>query len=232
MKEVTDATLTKTQKNRILEVVRKYGPPADNFNWTEREQEEYCNMSLWPFSVSVLEHRPTGYFCIFGAHSVTTSPGIKKKVEGFRHEDNWGTKENACGRWLVDLKVEVEAPDLWSTIGEEKALSTAASSSLDNRPFTASEQKLIGTKLEEIKAYLLQAQPFAAEQAATIEREFAYLKESAERMGRKDWLNILLGGLFGLAVTLSLEPEKAKGLLRLAATVLQSLWGMAQGYLT
>jgi len=54
------------------------------------------------------------------------------------------------------------------------------------------------------------------------------LKESAERLGRKDWLNILLGGLFGLAVTLALEPEKARGLLGLAGTVFQSLWGMAQ----
>jgi len=42
------------------------------------------------------------------------------------------------------------------------------------------------------------------------------LKESAERLGRKDWLNVLLGGLFGLAVTLVLDPEKAKGLLSLA----------------
>jgi hypothetical protein len=50
-------------------------------------------------------------------------------------------------------------------------------------------------------------------------------------VGRKDWLNILLGGLFGLAVTLALDPEKARGLLRLAGTVFQSLWGMAQGIL-
>jgi hypothetical protein len=37
-----------------------------------------------------------------------------------------------------------------------------------------------------------------------------------------------LGGLFGLAVSLALDPEKATGLLRLAGAVFQSLWGAAQ----
>ena len=128
------------------------------------------------------------------------------------------------------VKLESDAPDLWATIGQEKALSTAAASAdLDNRPFTAAEQSLIATKLCEIKAHLLEDQEFAAEQAATIEREFAYLKEAAGRTGRKDWLNILLGGLISLAIGLALDPEKARGLLRLVGTVFQSLWGMAQG---
>jgi len=100
-----------------------------------------------------LTHRPTGFFCMFGAHTVTTSPGHNKKVEDSRHEDIWLNKENACGKWLVIVKSEVDAPDLWATIGQEKALSTAASSaSLDNRPFTAAELKVISTKLDEIKA--------------------------------------------------------------------------------
>ena len=42
-------------------------------------------------------------------------------------------------------------------------------------------------------------------------------------------MNILLGGLFGLAVTLALDPENARGLLRLAGTVFQALWKVAQG---
>ena len=41
----------------------------------------------------------------------------------------------------------------------------------------------------------------------------------------------LLGGLFGLAVTLALDPEKARGLMRLAGAVFQWLWGGVQEYL-
>lgn len=232
MIEATDATLTKTEKNRILKLIVKYGPPPDDFEWSEKQQEEYSYMAYRPYKASVLTHRPTGYYCIFGGHNITTSPGITKKVEDYGHEDQWDKKENACGRWLVDVKLEVEAPDLWATIGQEKVLSTAASSkTLDNRPFTAAEQSLIAAKLDGIRAYLVEGQQFAATEAETVERELAYLRESSERLGRKDWLNNLLGGLVGLAIGLALDPEKARGLLRLAGTVFQSLWGTAHGYL-
>jgi hypothetical protein len=225
MLAVTDATLTRIQKNQVLQLILGYGPPPSDFQWTEKQQEEASGS----YRVSVLTHRPTGYFAVFGAHSITVSPGIKTKVEKFWHEDDWANKTNICTHWLVDLQEEVTAPDLWATIGQEKALSTAASSaSLDNRPFTAAEQSLIATKLAEIKAYLLEGEQFDHKQAETVEREFAYLRESSERLGRKDWLNIVLGGLFGLAVTLALDPEKARGLLRLAGTVFQTLWEMGQ----
>jgi hypothetical protein len=85
--------------------------------------------------------------------------------------------------------------------------------------------------LDEINGYLLEGQHFAAEQSEFVERRFAYFKESSTRMGRKDWLNLLLGGLVSLAIGLALDPEKARGLLRLAGAVFQSLWGTAQGYL-
>jgi hypothetical protein len=232
MIEVTDATLTKLQKNRILQVILEYGPPPGDFQWTEREQKEHYLASLRPYIVSVLTHHPTGYFCIFGAHEITVSPGISKKIQDVFHEDDWRKKENACGKWLVLVKSEVDAPDLWATIGQEKALSTAASSpDLDNRPFTAAEQNLIATKLDEIKAYLLEGQQFAAEQAEFVKERFEYFEESSKRMGRKDWLNVLYGGLITLVVGVALAPDAAKDLLRLAATAFQSLWGTAQGLL-
>ena len=232
MIEATDATLTKTEKNRILKLILEYGPPPDDFEWSEKQREEYSYMSYRPYKASVLTHHPTGYYCIFGGRSVTTSPGLNKKVEEVDHENRWEKKENACGRWLIDLKLEVEAPDLWASISQEKVLSTAASSAgLDNLPFTAAERVLISAKLDEIKGYLLESQQFAAEQAETVERQFEYLRESSQRLGRKDWLNALIGALMGQAINLALSPEVAKGLLVLAASSFQSLWNAAQRYL-
>jgi hypothetical protein len=97
--------------------------------------------------------------------------------------------------------IRLALADLWLSLGEEKVLSTAASSAnLDNRPFTTPEQMLIATKLDEIKKALLEGQQFAAEQADIVDREFAYLKESSRRLGRKDWLNVLYGGLITVIV--------------------------------
>jgi hypothetical protein len=73
MIEVTDATLTRVQKNRILELVRQCGPPPDDFQWSEKRREEYFNMAYYPYEVSVLTHRPTEHYCIFGGHCITTS---------------------------------------------------------------------------------------------------------------------------------------------------------------
>ena len=232
MIEATDATLSKTEKNRILKLIIEYGPPENGFQWSEEQREELCYMAYRSYKASVLTHRPTGYYCIFGGHNVTTSPGLSRKVQDTEHEDQWDKKENACGKWLIQVKIEVDAPDLWASIVQETALPKAASSAnLDNRLFTPPEQSLIAAKLDEIKAYLLEGQQFAADQAETIEREFTHLRESSERLGRKDWLNNLLGGLVALAITLALDPAKSRGVLRLAGEAFQSLWGMAAGYL-
>jgi len=212
----------------------EFGLDALAFEWSEQEQNEFIQRPqfMGRYKVSVLTHRPSRYYITFGGIRVERSPGLERKVESEFHEDAWANKHRACYDWLVALKNELDAPDLWASIGKETALPRAASSAtLDNLPFTPAEQGLIGTKLDEIKAHLLQGQRFAAEEAETIEREFEYLRESSERLGRKDWLNTLLGALVGLAITLALDPAKARRILRLAGEVFQSLWGMAQGYL-
>jgi len=74
MLDATDATLAKIQKNQTLQLVLEYGPPPNDFQWTEKQQVESSGLSSWPYRVSVLTHRPTGYFCFFGAGSMTISP--------------------------------------------------------------------------------------------------------------------------------------------------------------
>jgi hypothetical protein len=169
-------------------------------------------------------------FCCY--YCITISPGWITKVQEFEHKDNRERKENLCAKWLVVLKMEVDAPDLWASVAEEPALPKAASSSsLDNRPFTPAEQNLIAAKLDDIKAYLVEGQQFATEKFETIEREINHLKESSQRLGRKDWLNSLLGSLVGQAISLGFDPVKVRGMLQLAGEAMQSLWGMAAGYL-
>jgi hypothetical protein len=122
--------------------------------------------------------------------------------------------------------------DLWVAVVEENVLSaTASSAGLDNRPFTATEHVLIATKLDEIKAYLLDGQQFAAQQTEFLHERFEYFRESSTRMGRKDWLMVLYGGLITVVVGVALAPDAARSLLRLAATAFQSLWGTTQGLL-
>src|ERR1035441_10203829 len=104
MQETTDATLTNIEKHRIWKLVTEYGPPPRDFQWKEREQREYHSMGYRPYRVSVLTHQPTGYYCVFGAHDITTSPGWNKKVQEFTHEDKLEKKEDLCAKWLILVK--------------------------------------------------------------------------------------------------------------------------------
>jgi hypothetical protein len=118
MPEATDATLTPTQKNEITKLIVEFGPPLQDFYWTEKEQSEYpFSISMYPrpYVVTELRHRPTQYYCSFGAHTMTASPGFKKKVEEDRHEDDWQTKVLTVTGWLIRIKEETEAPDLFAT---------------------------------------------------------------------------------------------------------------------
>jgi hypothetical protein len=114
-----DATLTPTQRNEIFEVIRKYGPPANEFRWDEEDHRWTLYMEgTRTHRVSVLRHQPTGYSCLFGDWVMVTCPGIAEKVETTAHERSWDQKLNICGKWLVNVAFESRAPDLFKEFME------------------------------------------------------------------------------------------------------------------
>lgn len=238
-----DVRLLTTEKNAVLTFVREIGLDPSQFRWnTEEFQDSYEYGAIY-CTISKLAHVSSTFYYKFGLYTDEFSPGYRDRVETADvsesqlmaagiSDSKWEKRLKALQIWLAALKEEVETPDLWASIGQEKALSAAAASAtIDNRPFTAVELSLISGKLNEIKGNLLASQLFATDQAETIDSQFEYLREASRRMGRKDWLLILYGGLITLVVGLALAPEAAKSLLRLAATAFQSLWGGVQGYL-
>src|ERR1017187_2224695 len=162
-----DVRLKRVEKNEILSLVEGVGLNPQEFEWLEDDSNEYIDGESMRFRAYTLRHRPTDYYCKFGGFRVEFSPGPIRRVEADQHHNNWDIKRAVAQLWLEELQKEANAPDLWATIGQEKALSTAASSaSLDNRPFSAVEQTLIATKLDEIKEYLLEG-PCGATPAAS-----------------------------------------------------------------
>lgn len=227
-----DATLTRYQADRLFLIVREMQFDPSEFEWSEVAYTDWIGGLSQEFLANKLEFARFPYWFIFGDRSVSACPGTNHKIEHYSPAVAWETKEANFKQWLARLRKEIESPDFWRTVGQERALSIAASSSrLDNKPFSNPEIRLIHSKLDELKISMLESQHFDAQQADFIEGQFSYLKESAARLGRKDWLNALLGGLVGLAITLLLDPEKARGLLALAGTAFQSLWESAQAYL-
>jgi hypothetical protein len=228
----TDARLTRIEKNDVIKLIeRQHFSPVD-FEWTTEESEENTGLSVGVYRKSILTHRPTGYYFVFGGRYLIFAPGETQRTDEERRPDDPYLRLRFVDEWLGRLRREYDAPDLWAAVGKENVLTEAASSeTLDNRPFAPDELQLINTKLDDIKSYVLKGQTFDAEQGEFVEREFDYLKESSTRMGRKDWLNIFVGGLVGTIFTLGLDPEKARGLFALAGTAFQALWGITKALL-
>ena len=92
-----------------------------------------------------------------------------------------------------------------------QVLESAASTDTSNAPFTDEEKAYIVEGINEIKQYLLTAHKLDPE---LVESRLNYLIESWERVGRKDWINLLISVLVGIVISAALPPEATRELFR------------------
>lgn len=233
---MTDARLKQTERSEVFHLVTSAGFDPADFGWEDKRDFESFRSSIGggdEVAVSVLRHNPTGYYLRFGAFANEFSPGVNKRINHDKHDGTWKDRIRSLATWLNELRREVEAPDLWASVGQERALANAAASEgVDNNSFNPSEKQLISASLNEIRSTLLSMRQFDSRQTAIIDSQFKHLDEAAQRMGRKDWLMLAFGAMVTMIVALSLTPEQGNGLLRLAGSLLHQLWeGMlALGY--
>ena len=55
-----------------------------------------------PVTVSVLTHRPTGYYMVFGGRHMQWSPGHEQKVEYADHYNDGSIIAAYCEKWLSE----------------------------------------------------------------------------------------------------------------------------------
>jgi hypothetical protein len=61
---------------------------------------------------------------------------------------------------------------------------------------------------------------------ALLESRLNYLVEASERVGRKDWINLLISVLVGIVISAALPPETTRELFHLAGIVLRQIINM------
>jgi hypothetical protein len=207
-----------SQKNLILQTIIDNSLNPSEFAWLE-EESDYTNKSL----VSTLKHISSEYFFTFdiyrSGHWATLSPGETKPIEEYNC-GSWIYLWEYFETWLKSLKREIESPDLWSAIAQESELINATNSESDNFPFNKEEKKYILSGINEIRQYLLEVHKMDAE---LIEPRLKYLEEASERLGRKDWKNVLLSVIIGIILNATVTPESSRDILRFAGTVLHQI---------
>ena len=110
--------------------------------------------------------------------------------------------------WLKDVKEDLSTPDLWADLAANRAL-LAVPKPEENSPFTEREQEQLRSQLDHILDAILSNLQLTADQGETIRADMDYLKEAATRVGRRDWVGLVIGTIGGWVLSSALPPEKA-----------------------
>jgi hypothetical protein len=227
----------KSQANEVYEVIREDGFDVSEFVWRERDGTMVADVR-----VSELVHRSSGYYFIFDWHDrglpgsrlvqwAEFSPGEDAVVEQ-QFPGSWDGQLGYLGKWLLYLRRELEAPDLWNSITQQAAVIGAVSDTeTPNTPFTPDERKYIADSLEDISHQITAECRLSEYQAGQLEAQVAYLVDSTERSGRRDWTLMALGVVVNVMLMGTIPPDAGRQMFHLLSQVFQQLLGEGRALL-
>ena len=216
--------LLQSQRNDVFQEAQRVGVDPRIFDWSQEESR----FSRAP--VSVLFHEASGFYFKFDqteeGHYCKYSPGTQTTTEE-GSPGSWTGQMGYVTRWLNNLKREIDAPDLWGTLAGGSPLSEVAALAKDsaNTSFSEAELKRVEASLAEIRKAVMASQSLTVEKLDRIDANLEYLKESAERLGRKDWLNVAVSVVINIITTAAVPPDTARHILTVAGTVLNWVLG-------
>lgn len=219
--------LLRTQRNEILKRITelKLNPKDFEFHRVKSESVAGC-------VISKLFHKPTRYYFTFDFSMRSSEEFFIKYFpteEGKKHVEFTKHLKFVIGNvvdWLMVIKREIEAPDLWAAIIEEKKLFEIISGAkLGNELFSESERNYITEQLELIKQQLIETQELVGEEKEFVENRFNNLEDSLKRLGKYDWVNSVIGVAVTIIWGIVLAPEQAKQLFRSLGKVFSQVLG-------
>jgi GTP cyclohydrolase II len=211
-----DFRLTRAQKNDVFRLVEAKMNPRD-FGWSDLNEDVQTPYgSDQHHRISMLIHVPSLYYFRFGAKQLTFSPSLRKRVEVVQRQE----EEEISGvvsYWLIHLKKEVEAPDLWAQhLKDVQIRDLVVSTDVTNETFSEPEKEKILLLLQDFKQKVLEAANIQSDQSKQIEainENVEYLKSAADRLGRKDWILVAISTIISIATTALLPGNAANALL-------------------
>jgi hypothetical protein len=219
--------LLRTQKNEILQRITdlKLNPIHFEFHRVKSEVVTGC-------VVTKLFHKPTRYYFTFDFSMYSNEEFFikyflteesKKHVEFIKP---WTFVMGNVVDWLMVIKREIEAPNLWATILEEKKLFEVVSGvKLGNELFSVSEQNYITEQLKLIKEQLIDTQELVGKEKEFVENRFNNLEDSLKRLGKYDWVNSVIGVAVTIIWGIALAPEQAKQLFSSLGKLISQVLG-------
>lgn len=216
--------LLRSQRNEIFTILQNRGFTPADFDLQEIDIGEQ--------ETAHLVHKTTGYYFQIRIRRFSTPPFQATYSPGseFLNEmetcSTWPDVIINLESWLSFILKETEAPDLWDGLqGGNQLLQDATEQSSDHLPFTDAELLQIRECLKEIKSYVIKTKELTDTQRKIVDARFDHMEEVATRMGRKDWLTLLIGNLLGIAYNLALSGDSTRDLFGFAAIIIKKILG-------
>jgi hypothetical protein len=214
--------LLKSQANEVLLTISKAGFDPIEFQWEEHKSQYSGN------TAALLVHESSGSYFTFDyvnrdGHKCEYSPG-EESPEVSAFSGSWGGQLLNVRMWLRFVKKEVDSPDLWSALEDRTLLERSISAEdFENTPFIEAEKAEVVEKVRELGRYIVEAHQLPESSIEQLHARLEYLIGATERMGRKDWVMLLVSTLFGVVTSLPFDAVSARDVFSIAGSLFRFL---------
>lgn len=204
--------LLRSQSNQLFQEMENAGLNPRQFMWLDSSD---ASDEFGPGSEALIHPDSEYYFVLGEGTAVKYSPGATGLVDLFICP-TWEATVQAFVSWTENLRRELSQPDLWQEAFKGTDVKTPeAITEAQDTPFTTDEAQQIKESIESLKEHLREQDLINEANQAYVSGQLDYLTNQIPRQGRWTWVQLAIGVLVPLAVTLQLSSDQARTLFNL-----------------
>ncbi len=214
--------LLKSQANDVLERIQNAEFDPVEFEWEEYQSNYSGNTS------AVLVHKSSKSYFTFDhverdGHMCEYSPASDSPTAK-DSPGSWRSQLLNVSNWLGYVRREVDSPDLWSALEDRTLLDRSFSSEdLENTPFSEDERLEVVNKVGELGRYIQETHQLDEAGIQQLNSRIEYLIGATDRLGRKDWVMLLLSTVLGIVTSLPFDAVSARDVFTVASNLFRFL---------
>jgi hypothetical protein len=211
--------LQKWQRNQIFETIQRIGLDPREFDFKDADA-----------AVRIKHKWSESYFIVGGNAGHYTGRYLVGDATDWPYDSySWQNLITRVSRWLEEVKLDLETPDLWAELQREAELLGYDSKEVtNNTPFTPDEQTEIVERLREMAQYVRGRYSLSEEQMRVLDAKIDYLIDAAGRLGRTDWRGVFVGVMLSFVLASAFPPESVSKFLLTVLRALGRLYGFPE----
>lgn len=206
--------LDKPNRNALFAIITTEGFDPRDFDLEHNETQFILKHRSWG-DLFMISESPGGLRVAY------TVGDAKPSSAGLGRPE---TAPPVLGRWLQDIKVNNETPDLWEELGKELQMSDLMEGQ-ENTLFSEDELERVTQVVATVMTEARESYGLPEDQLRLLEAKLDYLVEAAPHSRRIDWLNTAVGAVAGAAAGGILTPDVVHKVLTALNAGLGPLFG-------